>query len=93
MPRGDKTGPSGQGSMTGRRMGFGAGFNAPGFERGFSRGRGFGWRARTIQSTPIQQVQSAVITEKKEKQFLEEELNSLKEEMKEIEKRLKEIKA
>ena len=97
MPQGDRTGPNGQGSMTGRRMGFCAGFNAPGFinssfGRGFGRGRGFGWRARAIQSMPIQQVQPAVITEKQEKQFLEQELNSLKEEMKEIEKRLKELK-
>lgn len=93
MPQGDRTGPSGQGSMTGRGMGFCAGFNAPGFMNfGFGRGRGFGWRARAIQSMPIQQVQPAVITEKQEKQFLEQEINSLKEEMKEIEKRLKELK-
>ena len=101
MPQGDRTGPSGQGSMTGRRMGFCAGFNAPGFMnhgfgrgcgRGFGRGRGFGWRARAVQPIPTQQVQPAVITEKQEKQFLEQELNTLKEEMKEIEKRLKNIK-
>ena len=99
MPQGDKTGPNGQGSMTGRRRGYCAGFNAPGFTnpefrrgfgRGFGRGGGFGWRARAIQSTPIQQVQPT--TEKQEKQFLEQELNTLKEEMKEIEKRLKELK-
>jgi len=97
MPQGDRTGPNGQGSMTGRGMGFCAGFNVPGFMnsgfgRGFGRGRGFGWRARAMQPMPIQQVQPAVITEKQEKQFLEQELNSLKEEMKKIEKRLKEIK-
>ena len=95
MPQGDKTGPSGQGSMIGRRRGYCAGFNAPGsmnheFRRGFGRGGGFGWRARAIQSTPIQQVQPT--TEKQEKQFLEQELNTLKEEMKETEKRLKELK-
>lgn len=97
MSQGDRTGPSGQGSMAGRRMGFCAGFNAhgfinSGFGRGFGMRRGFGWRAKTIQSMPIQQVQPAVITEKQEKQFLEQELDSLKEEMKEIEKRLKELK-
>jgi hypothetical protein len=101
MPRGDGTGPAGQGSMTGRGMGYCAGFNTPGFMnsgfgrefgRGFGRGRGFGWRARVIQPMPIQQVQPAVITEKQEKQFLEQELNALKEGMKEIEKRLKELK-
>ena len=109
MPYGDGTGPLGEGPMTGRRMGFCAGFNAPGFVnpgfgrafargfgRGFGRGRGFGWRARTVQAMPLQampleQVQPTVITEKQEKQFLEQELSALKEEMKEIEKRLKEL--
>jgi len=99
MPRGDGTGPAGQGAMTGRGMGFCAGFNSPGFMnggfgrgmgRGFGGGRGFGWRVRTMQVMPIQQ--PAVITEKQEKQFLEQELNVLKEEMKEIEERLKEFK-
>ena len=97
MPRGDRTGPLGLGSMTGRRMGFCAGFNIPGFMnpgfgRGFDRGRGFGWRARVIHPIPAQQVQPAIITEKQERQFLEQELNALKEEMEEIEKRLKELK-
>ena len=47
MPRGDRTGPSGTGPMTGRRMGncvedsgAGTGFFGRGF--GFNRGRGFG---------------------------------------------------
>ena len=48
MPRGDRTGPLGQGPMTGRRMGdcaetenVGSGF---GYGRGFfSRGRGYGY--------------------------------------------------
>jgi len=103
MPQGDGTGPAGQGSMTGRGMGFCAGFNVPGFMsggfgrgmgRGFGRGRGrgFAWRARAMQVMPIQQVQPTVITGKQEKQFLEQELTVLKEEMKEIEERLKEIK-
>ena len=93
MPRGDGTGPAGQGPMTGRRMGFCAGFNTPGFmSGGFGRGRGFAWRARAIQTAPIQQVQPQVITEKEEKQYLKQELEALREEMKEIEKRLKELK-
>jgi hypothetical protein len=95
MPRGDGTGPAGQGSMTGRGMGFCAGFNSAGFMNGgFGRGRGlgrgFGWRARAMQVTPNQQ--PAAITEKQEKQLLEQELNVLKEEMEEIEERLKELK-
>ena len=51
MPGGDGTGPRGLGSMTGRGMGFCAGFNVPGYMNppayggrgmGFGRGRGFG---------------------------------------------------
>ena len=96
MPQGDRTGPNGAGPMTGRGLGYCAGYDSPGYTkgipaggRGFGRGRGFGFRARAI---PFQQVQPTVITEKQEKQFLEQELESLKQEMKEVEKRLKEIK-
>jgi hypothetical protein len=51
MPRGDRTGPIGMGPMTGRRMGFCAGYSYPGFMfggpgygmgRGMGAGRGFG---------------------------------------------------
>ncbi|HQO08767.1 MAG TPA: DUF5320 domain-containing protein [Clostridiales bacterium] len=40
MPRGDRTGPEGTGSMTGRGLGYCAGYNEPGYTAG--RGRGFG---------------------------------------------------
>ena len=50
MPRGDRTGPMGMGSMTGRRVGFCAGFAAPGYmnsvpgyEIGSGRGCGFSY--------------------------------------------------
>lgn len=47
MPRGDRTGPTGNGSMTGRGMGYCSGSAAPGFMnpnpgRGFGRGMGRG---------------------------------------------------
>lgn len=49
MPRGNRTGPLGQGPMTGRAMGYCARFSnpgfmnpGPGFRRGFGFGRGFG---------------------------------------------------
>ena len=49
MPGGDRTGPLGQGPMTGRRAGYCAGYSAPGYAnsvpgrgRGFGYGRGFG---------------------------------------------------
>ena len=101
MPQGDGTGPNGQGAMTGRRMGFCAGFDTPGFMNGgfgngrgrdLGRSRGFAWRARTAQPIQTQQIQPTVITEKQKKQFLEQDLEALKQEMKEIEKRLKETK-
>ncbi len=56
MPRGDGTGPMGTGPMTGRRSGYCAGYDVPGyvnpvFGKGFCRsylntfwGQGFGWR-------------------------------------------------
>lgn len=99
MPLGDRTGPAGQGPMTGRGMGYCAGSNSPGYMsggfgrgmgRGFGRSRGFAWRTRAVQFMPIQQ--PAAMTEKQEKQFLEQELTALKGEMKEIEERLKELK-
>ena len=88
MPGQDRTGPLGQGPLTGRGLGpCGRGM---GRGLGMGRGRGFGWRARTMQIMPIQQ--PAVITEKQEKEFLEQELTVLKDEMKDIEERIKEIK-
>jgi hypothetical protein len=45
MPRGDRTGPSGLGPMTGRAAGYCAGYPVPGFMnpiRGFGRGPGRG---------------------------------------------------
>ena len=44
MPRGDGTGPWGQGSMTGRGLGYCAGSNTPGYTKGpgMGLGRGFG---------------------------------------------------
>ncbi len=50
MPRGDGTGPVGMGSMTGRAVGYCAGYATPGFMnsvvgRGYwGRGGGRGWR-------------------------------------------------
>ena len=61
MPRGDRTGPSGMGPMSGRAAGYCGGFDIPGFAntglgrgrgRGFGRGggggRGFGGRWREV---------------------------------------------
>lgn len=64
MPGGDGTGPLGQGPMTGRAMGYCAGYSVPRFmnpgfgrgfwRRGFGRGRGSGWRWRFTPIAPTQ---------------------------------------
>ncbi len=45
MPQGDRTGPMGQGSRTGRSLGFCSGHDTPGYTRGFGEGmhRKFGF--------------------------------------------------
>lgn len=44
MPRGDRTGPMGQGPMTGRGAGYCAGHNVPGYANSAPGwGRGYGW--------------------------------------------------
>ena len=49
MARGDKTGPDGRGPLTGRGLGYCAGYDEPGYTAGgasFRRGRGFFGRGR-----------------------------------------------
>ena len=49
MPRGDGTGPQGQGQMTGRAAGFCAGYDRPGFanaDRGWGGSGGWGGGGR-----------------------------------------------
>jgi len=64
MPGGDRTGPAGFGSRTGRGMGYCSGFDAPGYfnagfgrpfgaGRGGGRGRGGGGRGRCIRFWPM----------------------------------------
>ncbi|MBN2426480.1 MAG: DUF5320 domain-containing protein [Calditrichaceae bacterium] len=47
MPGGDRSGPAGEGPMTGRRLGYCADYDSPGYSRGAGRGfgRGFGFGA------------------------------------------------
>ncbi len=42
MPGGDRTGPRGLGSMTGRGLGYCAGYDTPGYTKGFGIGRAWG---------------------------------------------------
>ena len=50
MPRGDRTGPLGEGPMTGRQLGYGAGYDSPGYTKGpgMGMGRGFFGRGRAF---------------------------------------------
>lgn len=79
MPGQDRTGPLGQGSLTGRGLGLCGNGRSQGFgcRRGF--GRGFGFRRQIT------------LTKDEEKKILESELGELNLEKQEIEKRLKEI--
>jgi len=43
MPGGDRTGPRGFGSMTGRGLGYCAGYTSPGYARGVGMGYGGGY--------------------------------------------------
>ena len=79
MPGQDRTGPMGQGPMTGRGLGIcGRGL---GFRRGFGK--------RFIQPQFAQPVQ---YSEADEKKVLEEDLKEIEAEKKEIQNRLKELK-
>jgi len=100
MPFGDRTGPRGQGPMTGRGMGYCAGHPRPGYGmypyvRGFGRGRGWG-QGYGRRYYPASSYRMTVSEEKEilqsEKEALENEVEVLKEEMKIVEKRIKELK-
>ena len=84
MPAMDRTGPLGQGPLTGR----GLGPCGAGFRRGFGRGMGRGFGFRRFAMAP----QTMELTQADEKKILQEELKEIELERKEIEKRLKELK-
>ena len=104
MPSGDGTGPWGEGSMTGRRAGFCAGFEAPGFinsfRRGgfgrggrFGRGRGRGFGRRIVERYyPRPYYPTRPIRKEDELTFLKDEVSILKEDKKSLENELESIK-
>ncbi len=106
MPRGDGTGPAGDGSMTGRSAGYCAGYQTPGYAnpgpglnlglgRGFGRGRGF----RSFGRFPAYgrgfyrpvAVGYREPSKEEEHTYLKNVMTSLEEELKEVKKRLREI--
>ena len=104
MPRGDGTGPLGQGPRTGRGMGYCAGYPVPGFmNHGFGRwfGRGFGWRRWRFIPTPMRpiqgwqpmqaQPQTYQLTKEQELQMLEDEARAIEQEQEILKKELESI--
>jgi hypothetical protein len=102
MPAGDRTGPMGQGPVTGRRLGYCSGYDSPGYAKGrgggFGRrigwGRGFGrsWGYGVpymgyMQGSPWMPPMS----KEEEIKLLKAEADSLKREQKDIEKRLTDL--
>lgn len=107
MPWGDRTGPMGRGQMTGRRAGFCAGFDGPGFAnpgvgfgggRGMGRGRGF-WRggapypypAEPARTVPVERVPMYEYRKEDELADLKAEKEMIERELKAISERLKEL--
>lgn len=100
MPRGDGTGPAGQGPMTGRGMGYCAGYDRPGFAnpgfggraygRGFGRGngRGYGFRNRYAQAPLPEYAPAPRVTREDEKELIKDDIEALKSELKAAEDRL-----
>lgn len=107
MPAGDKTGPLGLGPMTGRAIGYCAGYNTPGyanprprrfFRRGF--GKGFGWKAWDfapiervipVQNSPAYPTQQQP-TKEQETTMLENDAKVIEAEQKALNQELEEIK-
>lgn len=102
MPRGDRTGPMGQGAMSGRGMGFCAGYPNPGFTRGgrmggFGRGmgRGFGrgcFRGGYAAGWPAYGNPPVDVPAISEKEALKQQSDYLKQQLKQIDDRLDQIK-
>jgi hypothetical protein len=101
MPRGDGSGPTGMGPMSGRGAGFCAGFNTPGYMaqgcgRGFGMGlrRGFGGRFGFRGG--MAGAQRAVgdfsqMSRDQEIEILKNQANSLKDALENVQKKLEEI--
>ena len=101
MPRGDRTGPMGEGALTGRRAGYCAGYPAPGFQnpvprlglrRGFGGG-GWGWRNQ-YYATGLYGWQRATFVApdpEQEKLDLKSQADMLKNELEAITRRIQQL--
>lgn len=97
MPRGDQTGPTGNGAMTGHGAGFCSGAQGPGFfgrglMRGPARGGGRGWR-NMFHATglPFRARGASEPTADEEKALLKRQADWRQEQRDAIQKRLDEL--
>ena len=100
MPRGDRTGPFGEGPKTGRQMGYCAGNENPGFAgmqtnwkgagRGFGRGFGHGFGKGAGFRHGSGRIYEE-IPEVSEKTMIENEIRILKDQMSSLEDRLSKL--
>lgn len=93
MPRGDRTGPSGMGPMTGRALGYCNNFAGPGFEKMTPRGmgrhfgnRGFGRNYRNF-ANPGWNFAPVNYDAKSQKVYLENEIKTLSDQLEELKTR------
>ena len=93
MPRGDRTGPLGEGPLTGRRMGYCAGEDQPGYmfntgfgvRRGRSQGAGFGrGYRRYMGSSPFQASENIDSTSTNQINVLRNEVADLKQKLNQV---------
>ncbi len=106
MPGGNKTGPDGQGPMTGRGLGYCAGYPTPGFAnsffgrgrigagRAFGRGSGFGFRGGRSQFGnyyPNENPPYQTLSKKDEINILEVQAKNIKKELEQIQNRISEL--
>ena len=98
MPRGDKTGPEGMGSMTGRQLGYCSGNDNPGYinqgfgsGRGYHRGIGLGRRSRIGFRSGFRRYYQEDIPNVSEQTLLENEMKILKEQLSNIENQLSKL--
>ena len=103
MPGGDRTGPEGLGSRTGRQAGYCAGYRSPGYTNprprfgrglGFGRGRGF-WGRRYYPHQgyyePVPYYAPTSPEPADEKSYLGDAIRSIEEELKAMKERLEEL--
>jgi len=103
MPFGNRTGPAGMGPMTGRGLGYCAGYSVPGYMnraygRGMGYGRGLGYGRRFgygfrgyIAYPPVVPGYSPEQVSENEVVYLKNTARALEEELKAIQNRIKEL--